>query len=496
MIEMYNDRTIIVFNRRIPLDAEIIILLVALVVYLTCAVFSTGYLHPDEHFQILEFAKWKLGEGTPQAMAWEHVAKIRPTLQPVLAMMIIRSCMWLGMQNPFHQAMVIRMLTGLVMLFSMSMFIKAAKCRVTPQHQNALMVATLFFWVMPMIGVHFSSEILSTACLLFLLSGLLRPGQPSIRDALWMGFVAALGFEFRYQVAFAYVGILAWILAVGRYRWQIWCAAAFAFLTVVALSTALDSWFYGRFVFAPYNYYYMNIVQHVAAAYGVSPWYTYFLQLAIIPSLALGVPVLLSVCIGTFKHYRNPVVWTFWTFLLFHSVVSHKEARFIFPLMPLLPLFLVWTYEVILHELSRFVSFVVVGLLALVNVGGLVHVAFKPADNGKAVMMQYLCERASEQKRYLRVKVYGGNNPFRTGPLISQFYLWQPVDVEEVWRSADAGEDFDVIVLQRRDLIDRKRILAEGYREVYRSMSDWQNVLNKFYQTYDSDRVLIAYEKR
>ena len=150
----------------------------------------------------------------------------------------------------------------------------------------------------------------------------------------------------------------------------------------------------------------------------------------------------------------------------------------------------------ILHELSRFVSFVVVGLLALVNVGGLVHVAFKPADNGKAVMMQYLCERASEQKRYLRVKVYGGNDPFRTGPLISQFYLWQPVDVEEVWRSADAGEDFDVIVLQRRDLIDRKRLLAEGYHEVYCSMPDWQNVLNKFYQTYDSERVLIAYEKK
>lgn len=483
-------------TRNSPVSTEAALLLSALVVYLTCAVFDSGALHPDEHFQILEFAKWKLGEGAPQAMAWEHVARIRPTLQPVLAMDVIRLCRWMGMDNPFHQAMVMRIITAVVMLFSMRQFVKAAGRWIAHQHRNALTAATLFFWVMPMIGVHFSSEILSTACLLFLLSRLLRPEQPSIRDALWMGFVAALGFEFRYQVAFAYVGILAWILAVGRYRWQIWCAAAFAFLTVVALSTALDSWFYGRFVFAPYNYYYMNIVKHVAAAYGVSPWYTYFLQLAIIPSLALGIPIVLSVCIGTFRHYRNPVVWTFWAFLLIHSAVSHKEPRFLFPLMPLMPLFLVWTYETILHRQSRFVSTMIIGSLALVNVGGLVHVLFKPVDYGKTDMMQYLCERASEQKRYLRVKAYGGNNPFRTGPLIAQFYLWQPVDVEEVWGRADAGEDFDVIVLQRKDSIDRKRLLAEGYREAYRSMPDWQNVLNKFYQTYDSDRVLIAYEKR
>lgn len=483
--------------RKYPFNTEVVILCFAMVVYLTCAVYSLGALHPDEHFQILEFAKWKLGEGTPQAMAWEHVAKIRPALQPVLAMMIIRPCQLMGLQNPFHQAMVIRMLTGLIMLFSLRMFIKAAGRWVAPQHQNALMAATLFFWVMPMISVHFSSEVLSTVCLLLLLSGLLKTEQPSIGDALWMGVVAALGFEFRYQIAFALVGILAWILLVGRYRWQIWCAAAMSFLTVIALCTALDCWFYGKFVIAPYNYYYMNIVRHVAAAYGVSPWYTYFLQLAVIPSLALGVPIVLSVCIGTFKQYKNPVVWTFWSFLLFHSIISHKEPRFLFPLMPLVPLFLVWTYELLLQKQNRIVSTTIIVLLVFVNVGGLIHVAFKPADSGKTSMMQYLCERASEQKRYLRVKAYGGRNPFRTGPLIAQFYLWQPVDVEENnWDNSEEEKEYDILLLRQNDYIDRKRLLAEGYKEVCRSMPQWQNILNNFYHTYNPDRVLIAYEKK
>ena len=484
------------FDKKLPVNTSVAILFAALVVYLICAVNSSGFYCPDEHFQILEFAKWKLGEATPQSIAWEHTAKIRPTLQPVLAMAIIRPCQWLGMQNPFHQAMVIRIITGLVMLCSLRIFVKSAGCWVKPLHQNVLMVATLFFWVIPMISVHFSSEVLSAACLLLLLAQLLKAETPSFGDALWMGITAALGFEFRYQMAFALVGIMAWILLIARYSWQIWCVAALAFLGVTTLCIALDCWFYGKMVFAPYNYYYVNIVQHVAASFGESPWYVYLLQLTIIPSLALGVPIILSICLGTIKHYRNPVVWVFWSFLLFHSVISHKEPRFLFPLMALLPLFLVWTYELILHRQSRIVSFAVIGLLSLVNVGGLVHVTFKPVDFGKTDMMQYLCDRASRQK-CLRVKTHGGSNPFRTGPLIAQFYLWQSVDVEEKnWEDEEEEREFDIVVLRQKDSIDRKRLLAEGYKEVYRSMPQWQNAFNRFYHTYDPDRVLIAYEKR
>ncbi len=482
--------------RKLPVRTEVQILSAALVVYLTCAVFSSGFYYPDEHFQILEFAKWKMGQNTPLAMAWEHESMIRPSLQPVITMMIIRPCQWLGMQNPFHQVMLLRILTSLVMLYCMHVFVKAAGRWVNPEHRNGLLAATLFFWLMPMISARFSSETLGVACLLLLLARLLDKEQPSPREAIWMGVIAALGFEFRYQMAFAFIGILLWLLVIGRYRWQVWRIAAMGFLGMLALCTALDCWFYGKPVFAPYNYYYMNIVRHVAAAFGVSPWYTYFLQLGIIPSLALGVPIILSVCIGTFKHYRNPVVWAFWSFLLIHSAISHKEPRYLFPLMPMLPLFLVWTYETVSEKEDSIVCFIVIGLLAFVNMGGLIHVTFKPADHGRADMMQYLCKRASEE-RHLRAMSNHGSNPFHTGVLISQFYLWQSVNVEECDSiSKEKESEFDMIVLQRKDSIERKRLLVEGYHEVYRSMPDWQDFLNQFYHTYDSDRVLIAYEKK
>ena len=472
------------------------ILLTALVVYLLCAVFCSGSLHPDEHFQILEFAKWKLGEGCPQAMAWEHVAKIRPTLQPVLAMVVIQFCRCLSLENPFHQAMAMRIITALVMLFSIRQYVKSAGSWVNPQHRNALMAATLFFWVVPMISVHFSSETLSTACLLLLLVGLLRREQPSNRDALWMGIVAAIGFEFRYQIAFALVGILAWILIVGRYRWQIWCIAAVGFLGVLVFCFALDCWFYGKMVFAPYNYYYMNIVRHVAASFGESPWYVYLTSLGSFPGLALGIPIVISLCVGTIRYYRNPVVWAFWSFLLFHSVISHKELRFIFPLMPLLPLFLVWTYDLMFHKQSQFVGAALISLLILLNMGGLIHVVFNPAASGKAAMMQYLCKNASGQES-LKVKATGSSNPFRTGSLIADFYLWQPVEVEEYYGSnIEEDRKADIVVLCQGDLEDRRRIIANGYSEVYRCIPQWQDALNRFYPIYDPNSVLIAYEKK
>lgn len=381
------------------------------------------------------------------------------------------------------------------MLFSMFQFVKAAGSWVNPQHRNGLLAATLFFWVVPMISVHFSSETLSTACLLLLLAGLLRREQPSVREALWMGIVAAIGFEFRYQMAFALVGILAWILVVGRYRWQIWSMAALGFIGVLVLCFALDCWFYGKMVFTPYNYYYINIVKHVAASFGESPWYVYLISLGSFPGLALGIPLVISLCVGTIRYYRNPVVWAFWSFLLLHSAISHKEPRFIFPLMPMLPLFVVWTYDLVFHKQNRLVAYAVIGPLVLVNTGGLVHVVFNPAASGKATMMKYLCKKASEKKS-LRVRTKGISNPFRTGPLIADFYLWQPVEVEED-NGSNIEEDSkaDMVVLRQGDIEDRRKITANGYSEVYRSIPQWQDALNRFYPIYNPNSVLIAYEK-
>ena len=54
------------------------------------SIFSVGFYHPDEHYQILEFANYKLGNINSSQLPWEFHEKIRPTLQPLLALITIK----------------------------------------------------------------------------------------------------------------------------------------------------------------------------------------------------------------------------------------------------------------------------------------------------------------------------------------------------------------------------------------------------------------------
>ena len=54
--------------------------LTALVVYIVAAWFSTGFYHGDEHYQLIEFAAYKMGTVSPEGLAWEFTARVRPAL--------------------------------------------------------------------------------------------------------------------------------------------------------------------------------------------------------------------------------------------------------------------------------------------------------------------------------------------------------------------------------------------------------------------------------
>ena len=52
--------------------------------FVVYAIFSTGYLRPDEYFQTVEFASSKLGITDTADLAWEYAQKMRSWLQPAL----------------------------------------------------------------------------------------------------------------------------------------------------------------------------------------------------------------------------------------------------------------------------------------------------------------------------------------------------------------------------------------------------------------------------
>ena len=52
--------------------------------HLSAIVWSRGYHHPDEHFQVLEFIGWKLGLVPIEKMPWELPERMRPWLHALL----------------------------------------------------------------------------------------------------------------------------------------------------------------------------------------------------------------------------------------------------------------------------------------------------------------------------------------------------------------------------------------------------------------------------
>ena len=62
------------------------IMLAGVLFTLLFALLSRGFYHPDEHFQILEYARLKLfGAETTDYMPWEYHAMMRPGIQPFIA---------------------------------------------------------------------------------------------------------------------------------------------------------------------------------------------------------------------------------------------------------------------------------------------------------------------------------------------------------------------------------------------------------------------------
>jgi phosphatidylinositol glycan class B len=89
----------------------------SLFVFIITAFFSEGYYHPDEHFQILEFANYKLGNSPASDLPWEFKEQIRPALQPALAYSTIKFLNFTGITSPFSHALLLRVLTALLSWF-------------------------------------------------------------------------------------------------------------------------------------------------------------------------------------------------------------------------------------------------------------------------------------------------------------------------------------------------------------------------------------------
>lgn len=312
----------------------IIPILIGLALHLAAAWRSVGSFHPDEFFQTIEFAAHKLGYVSAETLQYEFAERARSWLQPTIyagAMGFVKS---LGVINVDTLYRSCRTLSALLGLTAVLTAYRLSGCR-RPIFLWGLMLFPLF----PMFHARTSSENLSSLALLVGTVLIQSKTQLSVERARYLGVIVlaaisfGLAFEFRYQSSVYILGIGFWTLCHVKLSVPQWLGVFAAFFAIVGISSGVDAWGYGEWVFAPYRYIDLCIIRGKAAEFGtLPPWG--FATLLASQCGAVGA-ALVGIIAGACLYYRrrDAVTWGTVPFVIVHCAIAHKELRFLYPLL-------------------------------------------------------------------------------------------------------------------------------------------------------------------
>lgn len=105
------------------------------------------------------------------------------------------------------------------------------------------------------------------------------------------------------------------------------------------LCLTVDTWFYGHLTFTPLNFLRVNVIEQISLFYGANPWHFYVTQalpfdtLALLPFVVHGSWLLLR---HSAIQPARTLVYVALATMTALSLLSHKEFRFVQPLLPIL----------------------------------------------------------------------------------------------------------------------------------------------------------------
>ena len=473
---------------------------------------SHGAYHPDEHFQLIEFANYKLGETDSSELAWEFHNQIRPTIQVAVATAILGTLRACGMENPYYLVNVLRLITAILTFLTLILigrnFSRESK---DPNTYLTFFIIGLSFWYMPYLGVRFSSETWS-AILLLIVVWLSSKKERFQKHALTIGLLVGFSFFIRFQMAFAFAGWVLWLLLVlkpGKSFWK--CTLGVIIAAVVC--TLSDTWFYGEFVISPWQYFKFNILYDVASSFGVSPWYWYFTAFIDYQGRVAGFISAIIIIYFVIKNPKNQMVWLMVPFVFFHCIVPHKELRFLFPLAFFIPFIIAQAVTnqwklIAARKWSLGVAYLFLGGLVVTNVAGMTIAASMTGSEEMAIKKHLFDHYNGKQvvKHHLKgPEPYENPNKLQVKPLLDTFYKqknvkqlehnsfeemanhnfdWNKVNLIHVYVRDTLLNDFTPISTNFRVELEVKGRPDEMYEHkaiYYRERPSWNSLLLRVY---------------
>ena len=416
---------------------------------------SYGYFELDEHFQIIEFAGSKLGIVPVQNLPWEFEAGIRPWLMPVIFAGICKFLAFFGVENRFIWTFIFRLCCAgcgfaailYVYRLGLAWFPDAQARRLNLQLCTAL-------GFLPYLFVRTSSENLSASFaaigMCALIKNLVESKQAElpVSGRIWFfsGLMLGLAFQFRYQTILMIGGLCLWLFCFAKMKWPNILAASSGFMLVLTAGLFADRYGYGKWTFPFYKYIQVNLIEGKFAHPETEPFFAYFYL--ILANVFAPVVLIIMAVIVVFwvRQSRHVISWITLPFFIFHCLISHKEERYLFPLIPLcllIPALLLFKDgQMVLPEFFRRRFWrQAYKWLWRYNWIWLIILCIYPLN-----VEPYIKHQKFIYERQKTVNVYhaAGFNPYKRNELIYSFYRpadVRIVEVENIEELADIAKD-------------------------------------------------------
>jgi phosphatidylinositol glycan class B len=319
------------------------ILILGFFVQVIFCITSVGFFHPDQHFQIIEFSSYQLKQPNAATEVWELAKNIRPTVQVYIFSAFKICCEFVAVNNPFNQLAILRVIQGILfwVVFNAITFYYCKN-----KSTRTLIIALLllnFSWFLPYSRTIFSSEMISAIIFfpaIIFYHQRYTLNKTNAYNSIFIGILLAFSFFLRFQIAFAMVGFAAWILLFEK-KIKLSFYLLVGFLIGVFINVYLDYIFYEKLVFTPYLYFKINILEGKAASFGEKS-FTYYIGvlIGIIGAPVISIILLYHYLKTSIQKFKHPIVLSTLLFIVGHCLVGHKEERFIFTIINMIPIIL------------------------------------------------------------------------------------------------------------------------------------------------------------
>ena len=464
---------------------------------------STGFYHADEHFQLLEFANYKAGHLSADKLPWEFEAQIRPTLQVSIAYLSIKCGNLLGITSPHSIARSLRFLSLGLFLVAGIGFLRSYIER--GDRRIKTLGFSLCLWFLPFLAVRFSSE--NWGGIFLILGWIFLKGDHKLKWTLSMIFLG-LSFWFRFQMAFAILPLLLAFLLSNRLCKRDWLQFFGSALVVLLVGLVVDRWFYGNWVLTPWNYFKVNVLDNKAAEFGLSPWWQYLKWWWELPQYWVSIPFSIALLLGFFNRKFRLISIVFFSFLLIHSTVGHKEARFLFP-MAILLLPLVHFLMEKIFKISESIKMgsiwkVAVFAFLVLNFTWMFLLSFRPVGIGEVTISEFIETDRSDKPATVIYRSWG--NPHNPWEGKRPTYFYQDEDLHEV--KADSPEE--IVLAMARASTDQLYYVARKHHveesqyveflkeqclvKVKESLPSWQEQFNAIFPWMEWGEVIYLFK--